>query len=108
MLIEHPAVAEAAVAPAPDSVGLAVPKAYIALAPGYGPDDATARSILVHARDRLAPYLRVGRIEFFELPETVSGKIRRVELRQREIEMEGQRPGREYRDDDLRGSTPAS
>ena len=39
-----------------------------------------------HARDHLAPYLRVRRVEFFELPKTISGKIRRVELRKREDE----------------------
>ena len=57
---------------------------YIALAVGYPPDADTARSILEYARDHLAPYLRVRRIEFFELPKTISGKIRRVELRGRE------------------------
>jgi acetyl-CoA synthetase len=61
-----------------------VPKAYIALAPGHAPDAETAKSILAHARANLAPYLRVRRIEFYELPKTISGKIRRVELRDRE------------------------
>lgn len=84
VLIEHPAVAEAAVVPAPDEIRLAVPKAYIALAEGYEPGEETALSILRHARERLAPWQRVRRIEFFELPKTVSGKIRRVELRARE------------------------
>jgi acetyl-CoA synthetase len=84
VLIEHPAVIEAAVVPAPDPVRQAVPKAYVALAPGYRPDPETALSILKHARDHLAPFLRVRRIEFAELPKTVSGKIRRVELRGRE------------------------
>ncbi|WP_035850569.1 AMP-binding protein [Kitasatospora azatica] len=84
VLIEHPAVAEAAVVPAPDPTRLAVPKAYIALAPGWAPDRETALAILRHARQNLAPYLRVRRLEFFELPKTISGKIRRVELRARE------------------------
>ncbi|GEL17124.1 AMP-binding protein [Pseudonocardia asaccharolytica] len=84
VLIEHPAVAEAAVVPSPDPVRLAVPKAYIVLAAGYEPNEETARSILEFARDNLAPYKRIRRLEFFELPKTISGKIRRVELRGRE------------------------
>lgn len=84
VLIEHPAVAEAAVVPAPDELRLAVPKAYIALAPGYEPTRETALEILRHARENLAPYQRVRRIEFAELPKTISGKIRRVDLRGRE------------------------
>jgi acetyl-CoA synthetase len=86
-LIEHPAVAEAAVVPAPDPVRLAVPKAYIVLAPGHEPTRETALSILRHGREHLNPYQRVRRIEFAELPKTLSGKIRRVELRAREIEL---------------------
>jgi len=101
VLIEHPSVAEAAVVPAPDPVRLAVPKAYVALVPGHEPDADTARSILAYARAHLAPYLRVRRLEFFELPKTISGKIRRIELRQRETEVEGARPPGEYRDDDF-------
>lgn len=103
VLIEHPAVAEAAVVPAPDRVRLAVPKAYVALAPGHQPDADTARSILDHARRHLPPYLRVRRLEFAELPKTISGKIRRVELRQREVEVADGRPPGEFRDDDVRG-----
>jgi acetyl-CoA synthetase len=87
VLIEHPAVTEAAVVPVPDPVRAAVPKAYIALAPGYEPTPETALAILRHARQHLAPYLRVRRIEFSELPKTISGKIRRVELRAREEEL---------------------
>lgn len=81
VLIEHPAVAEAAVIPAPDPLRLAVPKAYVVLAAGQAPDADTARSILAYAREHLAAYKRVRRIEFAELPKTISGKIRRVELR---------------------------
>ena len=84
MLIEHPAVAEAAVVPAPDPVRLAVPKAYVVLAPGHEPTAETVRRSSSYAREHLAPYLRVRRLEFAELPKTISGKIRRVELRARE------------------------
>jgi acetyl-CoA synthetase len=89
VLIEHEAVAEAAVVPSPDPLRLAVPKAYLTLAAGVAPDADTARAILAYARDRLAPYKRVRRLEFAELPKTISGKIRRVELREQEIERHG-------------------
>jgi acetyl-CoA synthetase len=103
VLIEHPAVAEAAVVPAPDPVRLAVPKAYVALAAGWEPTRDTALAILRHAREHLAPYLRVRRIEFHELPKTISGKIRRVDLRTREQRAaEGQQPDVvEWRDEDF-------
>ncbi len=103
VLIEHRAVTEAAVVPAPDPLRLAVPKAYVTLAAGWEPTEQTARAILQHARERLAPYLRVRRLEFVaELPKTVSGKIRRVDLREREHELA--RTGdaaTEWRDDQL-------
>lgn len=99
VLIAHPAVAEAAVVPAPDPVRLAVPKAYIALAPGYEPTRETAFEVLRYAREHLAPYLRVRRVEFAELPKTISGKIRRVELRQRELDTDGS--SNEFRDDEF-------
>jgi acetyl-CoA synthetase len=83
-LIEHQAVAEAAVVPAPDKVRMAVPKAYVTLAAGNEPNRETALSIFLHLREVLAPYKRVRRIEFTDLPKTISGKIRRVELRQAE------------------------
>jgi acetyl-CoA synthetase len=83
-LIEHPAVAEVAVVPSPDELRLCVPKAYIALSPGAEASRETALELLRFARARLAPYQWVRRIEFFELPKTISGKIRRVELRARE------------------------
>jgi acetyl-CoA synthetase len=86
VLIEHPAVVEAAVVPQPDETRLSVPKAYVALAEGWAADAETARAIMEYARDHLAPYLKVRRVEFFELPKTISGKIRRVELRKREDE----------------------
>jgi acetyl-CoA synthetase len=89
VLIEHPAVAEAAVVPSPDPVRLSVPKAYVVLAPGHEPTRETAASILMYAREHLAPYKRIRRIEFAELPKTISGKIRRVELRGREQDAHG-------------------
>ena len=83
-LIEHEAVAEAAVVPSPDPVRLAVPKAYVTLVAGVFPSAEVAQSIMAFSRARLAPYKRVRRIEFAELPKTISGKIRRVELRGQE------------------------
>ena len=100
VLIEHPAVAEAAVVPAPDPVRLAVPKAYVSLAPGHEPTRETALSILRHAREHLAPYQRVRRLEFAEMPKTISGKIRRVDLRAREQDLvAGAVQGQEWRDE---------
>jgi acetyl-CoA synthetase len=80
-LLEHEAVAEAAVVPSPDALRLAVPKAFVVLKAGYPPTAGTARSIFAFCRERLAPYMRVRRIEFCDLPKTISGKIRRVQLR---------------------------
>ncbi len=103
VLIEHEAVAEAAVVPAPDSVRTAVPKAFIALTSGHEPTRETARSIFQHCRQRLAPFKRVRRLEFYELPKTISGKIRRVELRLKEARAfaDGSRPAGEFREDDF-------
>jgi acetyl-CoA synthetase len=84
VLIEHPAVAEAAVVPSPDPLKLAVPKAFVMLAAGHAADEATARSIFEFTRQRLAAYKRIRRLQFAELPKTISGKIRRVELRRAE------------------------
>ncbi len=81
VLIEHAAVAEAAVVPFPDPLRLAVPKAFVVLAQGWEPNRETALAIMRHAREHLAPYKRIRKIEFAELPKTISGKIRRVELR---------------------------
>jgi acetyl-CoA synthetase len=86
VLIEHPAVAEAAIVPSPDPTRTALPKAFVLLAPGFAPDQATAASIFAHLRTRLAPYKRVRRLEFAPLPKTISGKIRRVELRRLEAD----------------------
>jgi acetyl-CoA synthetase len=101
-LIEHPAVAEAAIVPSPDPLRLAVPKAFVVLAPGSEPDEATARAILTFARERLAPYKRIRRIEFADLPKTISGKIRRVELREAEHDRDvGTRRPQEWWEEDL-------
>jgi acetyl-CoA synthetase len=85
-LIEHVAVAEAAVVPSPDPMRLAVPKAFVALAGNHVPTRDTALEIFRHCRATLAPFKRVRRLEFAELPKTISGKIRRVELRAAEAE----------------------
>ena len=88
-IIEHPAVSEAAVVPSPDPIRLSVPKAYVVLANGYEPDAATARDILSFTASKLPPYAKIRRLEFAELPKTISGKIRRVELRKKEAEFHG-------------------
>jgi len=85
-LIEHPAVAEAAVVPSPDPVRWAVPKAFLVLRAGYEPDADLARDLFGFIRQRLAPYKRVRRLEFSDLPKTISGKIRRTELRKLELD----------------------
>jgi acetyl-CoA synthetase len=84
VLIEHPAVAEAAVVPSPDPLRLAVPKAFLVLRAGYQPGREVAGDIFSFLRTRLAPFKRIRRIEFADLPKTISGKIRRVELRKNE------------------------
>jgi acetyl-CoA synthetase len=84
ILIEHEAVAEAAVVPAPDPVRLNVPKAYVLLASGHSPSPELAQAIMAFCRERVAPYKRIRRLEFGDLPKTISGKIRRVELRDAE------------------------
>jgi len=101
VLIEHPAVAEAAVVPAPDDVRLSIPKAYVSLVAGQTPSKELAGDILRHCRERLAPYKRVRRLEFAELPKTISGKIRRVELRATENAQAGTRSANEYREEDF-------
>jgi acetyl-CoA synthetase len=101
VLIEHPAVAEAAVVPAPDAVRLAVPKAYVALVAGEVASRELAGDIFRHSGEHLAPYKRIRRLEFAELPKTISGKIRRVDLRGRESELGGARAEGEYREEDF-------
>ena len=103
VLIEHPAVAEAAVVPSPDPLRLAVPKAVVVLVAGERPSAELAEDILRFVRVRLAPYKRIRRIEFAELPKTISGKIRRVELRKHENDMRAQetRGPSEYWEEDF-------
>ena len=84
VLIEHPAVAEAAVVPSPDPLRLAVPKAFVILVEGQQPSRELAKDIFAFTRERLAPYKRIRRLSFADLPKTISGKIRRVELRKAE------------------------
>ena len=79
--IEHPAIAEAAVVPSPDPLRLAVPKCFVSLKRGYAATPELAADIFAHLRQRLAPYERIRRLEFSEIPKTMSGKIRRAELR---------------------------
>ncbi|WP_328353882.1 AMP-binding protein [Streptomyces sp. NBC_00445] len=97
-LLEHEAVAEAAVVPAPDELRLAVPKAYVVLAAGWEPGPDTAKVLFEHSRETLAPYKRIRRLEFAPLPKTVSGKIRRIELR----EATAAGSDAEYREEDFR------
>jgi acetyl-CoA synthetase len=92
-LVEHPLVAEAAVVPSPDPLRLCVPKAYVMLRGGAAPTAETALAVFRFVRERLPSYKRVRRLEFAELPKTVSGKIRRVDLRARETERHGASAG---------------
>lgn len=102
-LIEHPSILEAAVVPAPDPVRLAVPKAFITLVPSVTASPKTALDVFRHIARVLAPYKRIRRIEFGDLPKTISGKIRRVELRRLEVERyaTGERPDGEHREEDF-------
>lgn len=107
-LIEHACVAEAAVVPSPDAIRWNVPKAFITLKPGFEPSADLAREIFKFIRARLGPYKRIRRIEFSELPKTISGKIRRVQLRGIELQPgEGRRPGEYWEDDfpDIKDAT---
>jgi acetyl-CoA synthetase len=102
-LIEHPAIAEAAVVPSPDPLRLAVPKAFVAVAGNHIPNRDTALDIFRHVRAHLAPFKRVRRLEFAELPKTISGKIRRVELRGNEAAQRaaGKRGEQEFWEEDF-------
>ncbi|MGJ9404232.1 AMP-binding protein [Arthrobacter sp. KK5.5] len=108
VLIEHPAVAEAAVVPSPDALKLSVPKAFVVLAAGHEPGPELAQDILRYCAEHLAPFKRIRRLEFADLPKTISGKIRRVELRRGEEERHGGGPlpaglGTEYSESDFPG-----
>jgi acetyl-CoA synthetase len=100
-LIEHEAVAEAAVVPSPDPMRLSVPKAYLVLKPGIEPSRDTALSIFRFLREQLAPYKRIRRLEFAELPKTISGKIQRVKLRTSEHERAESRRAGEFWEEDF-------
>src|SRR5438874_1800423 len=104
ILLEHESVAEAAVVPSPDPIRLAIPKAYVLLASGAERSAQTALSIFRHLHTRLAPFKRIRRIELVtELPKTISGKIRRVQLRRLEHENDRGDPlrGKEFREEDF-------
>ncbi len=104
ILLEHESVAEAAVVPSPDPIRLAIPKAYVLLASGAARSAETALSIFRHLHTRLAPFKRIRRIELVtELPKTISGKIRRVQLRRLEHENDRDDPlrGQEFREEDF-------
>jgi acetyl-CoA synthetase len=102
-LVEHPDVVECAVVPSPDPIRSAVPKAFVILRSDVEPSRQIALSIFQHIQKALAPFNRIRRIEFSDLPKTISGKIRRVELRQREAAnvQSGTRPSFEFREEDF-------
>ncbi len=102
-LIAHPDVIECAVVPSPDQIRLAVPKAFVILRSGVEPSREVALSIFQHIRKALAPFNRIRRIEFSDLPKTISGKIRRVELRHREVAnaQSGRRPSYEFKEEEF-------
>jgi acetyl-CoA synthetase len=104
VLLEHDAVTEAAVVPSPDPIRLAIPKAYVLLVAGTERSRDTALSIFQHLHTRLSPFKRIRRIELVtELPKTISGKIRRVQLRRLEHDNDRADPlrGQEYREEDF-------
>jgi acetyl-CoA synthetase len=104
VLLEHEAVAEAAVVPSPDPIRLAIPKAYVLLVAGVERSTQTALSIFQHLHARLAPFKRIRRIELVtELPKTISGKIRRVQLRRLEHDddREDSLRGQEFREEEF-------
>jgi acetyl-CoA synthetase len=104
VLLEHDLVAEAAVVPSPDPIRLAVPKAYVLLVSGAVRSQDTALSIFQHLYTRLAPFKRIRRIELVtELPKTISGKIRRVQLRRLEHDNDRNNAlrGEEFREEDF-------
>jgi acetyl-CoA synthetase len=102
-LVEHAAVAEAAVVPSPDPIRGTVPKAFVVLRPGDVASRELALDVFRFVRERLAPYKRVRRLEFGDLPKTISGKIRRVALRGIEAtrRAEGGRATGEYWQEDF-------
>jgi acetyl-CoA synthetase len=101
ILLEHPFVAEAAVVPAPHALRTSVPKAFIRLAEGCPPDKTSALRIFEHTRLRAAPFKRVRRLQFCDLPKTTSGKIIRAELRRQESKKQGDRQENEFWESDF-------
>jgi acetyl-CoA synthetase len=103
VLIAHPAVAEAAVVPTPDPIRGVVPKAFVVVRPGHAPSSELAADIFRYLRERIAPFRRIRRLEFAELPKTSSGKIRRVQLRAQEVERAAScaRGEHEYREEEF-------
>jgi acetyl-CoA synthetase/medium-chain acyl-CoA synthetase len=86
-LADHEAVAETAVVASPDPVRGNIVKAFVVLAPGHTPSDELVKNMQAHVRRVTAPYKYPREIEFIdELPKTISGKIRRTELRDREVQ----------------------
>jgi acetyl-CoA synthetase len=100
-LIEHPDVVECAVVPSPDPIRHALVKAFVTLRPGCERSRETALSIFEHSRKVLAPYKRVRRLEFVDLPKTISGKIRRVQLRAAEAERGAEPRPEEFREEEF-------
>ena len=100
-LIEHPDVVECAVVPSPDPIRHALVKAFVTLRPGCERSRETALSIFQHSRKVLAPYKRVRRLEFVDLPKTISGKIRRVQLRTAEAERGPAPKAEEFKEEDF-------
>jgi acetyl-CoA synthetase len=100
-LIEHADVVECAVVPTPDPLRHALVKAFVTLRAGCEPSREIALSIFQHSRKVLAPYKRVRRLEFVDLPKTISGKIRRVQLRTAEAERGGEKGQNEFREEDF-------
>jgi len=91
------------VVPSPDEIRWNVPKAFITLKPGVVPSRELAKDIFNFCRGRLGSYKRIRRLEFSDLPKTISGKIRRVQLRavEKEPRRLGSRREKEYWEDDF-------
>lgn len=85
VLMEHPMVAEVAIVPSADPIRTNVPKAFVTTVAEAPASADLAREILLFAKEKLAAYKRVRKLEFHDLPKTISGKIRRAELRKMEV-----------------------
>jgi acetyl-CoA synthetase len=99
-LMEHPAVQEAAVVGSPDVIRGLIVKAFIILKPGYRPSESLVKDIQKYVKRVTAPYKYPRAIEFVEsLPKTISGKIKRYELREKEM--------RQFMDNNSHNSKPS-